>query len=61
MTQFDPYISLKQSRYLEAESGEVPADAFRIASLTVITKGFQDLRAHGPAVEECMSLGPCPG
>ena len=42
---------------LPFDSGEVPADAFRIGSLTVITKGFQDLRAHGPAVQECLSLG----
>eukprot|EP00435_Cladocopium_sp_Y103_P035976 s168_g9.t1 len=41
--------------YTCRDGSEVPADAFRIGSLTVITKGFQDLRAHGPAVEECMN------
>eukprot|EP00434_Breviolum_minutum_P010518 symbB.v1.2.009279.t1/scaffold584.1/size184464/14 len=41
--------------YTCRDGSEVPADAFRIGSLTVITKAFQDLRARGPAVEECMA------
>lgn len=41
--------------YTCRDGSEVPADAFRIGSLTVITKAFHDLRASGPAVEECMT------
>ena len=43
--------------YTCRDGSEVPADAFRIGSLSVITKAFHDLRATGPAVEDCLPLG----
>ncbi|CAJ1397036.1 unnamed protein product [Effrenium voratum] len=40
--------------YTCRDGSEVPADAFRIGSLTVIAKAFHDLRARGAAVQECL-------
>mmetsp|Transcript_91075 Transcript_91075/g.202211 ORF Transcript_91075/g.202211 Transcript_91075/m.202211 type:complete len:212 (-) Transcript_91075:82-717(-) len=41
--------------YTCRDGSEVPADAFRIGSCTVIAKAFQEIRASGAIIEECLS------